>query len=112
MPKPGFSSLITDRCRYVSPRKRAQRTLELLGIGSKYKLPWKEQREGEEIRCDATIEVTESIREWDYGDYEGLTSATISQKRKEEGLSPNWDIWSEGCPGGEYGTPRAVILVV
>jgi len=86
---------------FVSPRKRAQRTLELLEIGCKDPLPWKEHPEKCEIRSDAKVEINDSIREWDYGDYEGLTSATIREQRKEKGLSEDWDIWSDGCPGGE-----------
>jgi probable phosphoglycerate mutase len=41
------------------------------------------------------IEVTEDLAEWHYGDYEGLTSAQI---RRSE---PGWDLWTQGCPGGE-----------
>jgi broad specificity phosphatase PhoE len=76
--------------------------LELLGIGIDEKLPWHEHRlyGDEHVRCHASIEVTDKIREWDYGDYEGLTSATIQQQRNEKGMGL-WDIWSEGCPGGE-----------
>jgi len=87
---------------YVSPRKRAQRTLELLEVGSREKLPWMKSRAytDEYVRCDANIEVTDSVREWDYGEYEGLTSATIQKQREEQGKGP-WDIWSDGCPGGE-----------
>jgi broad specificity phosphatase PhoE len=33
--------------------------------------------------------------EWDYGDYEGVTSAQIHQQR------PDWDLWRDGCPHGE-----------
>lgn len=33
--------------------------------------------------------------EWDYGDYEGLTSAQIRERR------PGWDLWRDGCPHGE-----------
>ena len=89
--------------RYVSPRKRAQRTFELLNLGIKGPLPW--QRHGEceskPVPCDAEVEVTEDIREWDYGEYEGITSPQIREKRKQQGLDPNWDIWRDGCPGGE-----------
>lgn len=45
--------------------------------------------------------VTEDIREWDYGDYEGITSAEIREIRRREGLEGTWDIWRDGCPGGE-----------
>jgi probable phosphoglycerate mutase len=88
---------------YVSPRHRAQRTLELLEIGCKERLPWQERRkpENEEpIRTSAIVTVTDAIREWDYGDYEGLTSKQIKELREKNGQKP-WDIWKEGCPGGE-----------
>lgn len=45
--------------------------------------------------------MTEDIREWDYGEYEGLTTAQIRAQRHEKGLSENWSIWRDGCPGGE-----------
>ena len=45
--------------------------------------------------------VTEDTREWDYGEYEGITSKEIQERRKVGGLGP-WDIWKDGCPGGEY----------
>lgn len=54
-------------------------------------------------RTEAKIQVTEDIREWDYGDYEGLTSKHIGEMRKEKGDSV-WDIWRDGCPGGESPT--------
>ncbi|KAL4963880.1 histidine phosphatase family protein [Aspergillus stella-maris] len=94
---------------YVSPRQRAQRTLELLEIGCRERLPWTEKRktESEEpIRTEAKVEVTEAVREWDYGDYEGLTSKTIREQRAERGEGA-WDIWKDGCPGGE--SPEDVI---
>lgn len=52
------------------------------------------------IRTEAEVEVTEAIREWDYGDYEGLTSKQIQAQRAERGEEP-WNIWTDGCPGGE-----------
>jgi broad specificity phosphatase PhoE len=33
--------------------------------------------------------------EWDYGDYEGLTTPDIRARR------PDWSLWRDGCPGGE-----------
>ena len=90
-------------CSYISPRKRAQRTFELLGVGSDFSLPWKahgEQQSSEHV-CGAQIEITEDIREWDYGEYEGITSPEIRALRKKQGLSEHWDIWKDGCPGGE-----------
>jgi broad specificity phosphatase PhoE len=35
------------------------------------------------------------LAEYDYGAYEGLTADQIST------LSPGWNIWDDGCPGGE-----------
>ena len=40
-------------------------------------------------------EFTEEVREWDYGDYEGLTPVQIKEKDRY------FDIWRTGCPGGE-----------
>lgn len=51
-------------------------------------------------KTDANAQVTESIREWDYGDYEGITSKEIKEQRRKDGLH-EWDIWRDGCPGGE-----------
>lgn len=41
------------------------------------------------------------IAEFDYGDYEGLTSAEIHARR------PGWSIFTDGCPGGEHPTDAA-----
>jgi len=35
------------------------------------------------------------LMEWDYGDYEGLTTPEIRETR------PGWTLWDEGVPGGE-----------
>ena len=91
--------------RYVSPRRRAQRTFELLGLSCPERLPWHDDQDtpsDQGLRTDARIQVTEDIREWDYGDYEGLTSAQIKAQRTEQGEG-SWEIWRDGCPGGEYG---------
>jgi broad specificity phosphatase PhoE len=76
----------------------------LLSIGCREKLPWQEERPDGEVRTDACIQITEDIREWDYGDYEGITSPEIRELRKMQGIGGSngaWDIWKEGCPGGE-----------
>ncbi len=89
---------------YVSPRKRAQRTLELLGLGCKEPMPWQQHGhipQTEHEATEAKIQVTDQIREWDYGDYEGLKPAEIKKKRDENGEG-TWLIWKDGCPGGEY----------
>jgi probable phosphoglycerate mutase len=52
------------------------------------------------------VEITDAIREWDYGDYEGLTSKQIRELREKNGQG-SWDIWRDGCPGGE--SPEDVI---
>lgn len=58
-----------------SPRKRALRTAEIAGL--------------------TVTEVTEDLAEWNYGEYEGITTAEIRQNR------PGWSLWTDGCPGGE-----------
>ncbi len=35
------------------------------------------------------------LHEWDYGEYEGLTTPEIRADR------PDWVLWRDGCPGGE-----------
>jgi broad specificity phosphatase PhoE len=96
-------TVLTPSDSYVSPRKRAQRTFELLNLGLKQKLPWEAHgpREEKGLECEAEVEITEDIREWDYGDYEGVTSPDIKKLRQEQGLGSAWDIWRDGCPGGE-----------
>jgi probable phosphoglycerate mutase len=59
-----------------SPLQRATRTCELAGFGS-------------------VSETDPNLVEWNYGDYEGLKSSEIHQKR------PDWQLFRDGCPGGE-----------
>ncbi|HEY2815220.1 MAG TPA: histidine phosphatase family protein [Acidimicrobiales bacterium] len=40
--------------------------------------------------------VDENLREWDYGDYEGITTAEIREK-----LQSDWFLWRDGVPNGE-----------
>jgi broad specificity phosphatase PhoE len=40
-------------------------------------------------------ELTDDLFEWDYGEYEGITTAEIRERR------PGWNLWRDGCPGGE-----------
>jgi len=58
-----------------SPRRRARRTAELAGL--------------------TVTTVTDDLAEWNYGEYEGITSATIRETR------PTWSLWTDGAPGGE-----------
>ncbi len=79
---------------FISPRRRARRTFELLLLSPSFgAADWKE-----------SVAYTEDIAEWDYGDYEGLKSGEIRKLRKERGLDREreWDIWRDGCEGGEY----------
>ncbi|KAI5307206.1 hypothetical protein KEM56_002939 [Ascosphaera pollenicola] len=93
---------------YVSPRTRAQQTLSLLQLGSTDRLPLDGNLHArEQFHTNAEIEITDAIREWDYGDYEGLTSSQIRELRQEQGLDPKWNIWRHGCPGGE--SPESVV---
>ncbi len=39
--------------------------------------------------------VVDALAEWDYGEYEGLIAAEIDR------LHPGWDLFKDGCPGGE-----------
>ena len=78
---------------FVSPRQRAQRTLDLLlGDGQK-----------DALLKEGKVTTTEDIAEWDYGDYEGLLTKEIRARRKEKDLDKEkpWDIWLDGCEGGE-----------
>jgi broad specificity phosphatase PhoE len=60
----------------VSPLARARETCELTGLSARA------ERRGD-------------LQEWDYGDYEGLTTAEIRARRAD------WSLWRDGCPGGE-----------
>jgi len=59
---------------YTSPLERARRTCELAGFDG---------------------EVDPDLAEWDYGEYEGLTTPEIRARR------PGWELFRDGCPGGE-----------
>jgi probable phosphoglycerate mutase len=60
----------------TSPLQRATRTCELAGLG-------------------AAARVDHDLIEWNYGDYEGRTTAEIRAGR------PDWELFRDGCPGGE-----------
>ncbi len=60
----------------TSPRVRARRTCELVGLGD-------------------LAEIEPDLAEWNYGDYEGKRSADIRKER------PQWNIFNDGCPNGE-----------
>jgi probable phosphoglycerate mutase len=61
---------------FTSPLQRASRTCALAGFAG-------------------VAKVDSDLVEWNYGDYEGLSSAEIRAKR------PDWQLFRDGCPGGE-----------
>jgi broad specificity phosphatase PhoE len=65
---------------YTSPLIRARHTAELAGYGS--------------------AEPDPDLLEWDYGQYEGLTTLQIKK------TAPHWDLFTQGVPGGE--TPQQI----
>jgi broad specificity phosphatase PhoE len=58
-----------------SPRQRALVTAELAGL--------------------TVNEISPLLAEWDYGEYEGVTTKKIRE------TVPDWLVWTHGCPGGE-----------
>jgi broad specificity phosphatase PhoE len=60
----------------TSPLQRAVRTSELAGFAGR-------------------AEPDPDLKEWDYGEYEGRTTAEIRKER------PGWFLFRDGCPGGE-----------
>jgi broad specificity phosphatase PhoE len=67
----------------VSPLKRAVRTCELAGFGS-------------------VAQIDRDLLEWNYGEYEGRLTSDILTER------PGWDLFRDGCPGGE--SPQQVAV--
>jgi len=61
---------------FTSPLQRAKRTCELSGYGS-------------------AAQIDPDLVEWNYGNYEGLTTEQILER------SPGWQLFRDGCPGGE-----------
>jgi probable phosphoglycerate mutase len=59
----------------TSPLRRARETCERAGLGQAEELP--------------------DLLEWDYGDYEGRTTAEIRRERAD------WSLWRDGVPNGE-----------
>ncbi len=66
---------LVDPLVMSSPMRRALQTAELAGL--------------------TVDEVTPLLQEWDYGDYEGLTTPQIRE------TVPDWLVWTHGAKGGE-----------
>ncbi|MEU9480137.1 histidine phosphatase family protein [Streptomyces sp. NPDC048191] len=77
-----LAPLLTGRAyalALASPLDRAIRTAELAGLTG--------------------IVPDPDLHEWDYGGYEGVTTADIHRER------PDWDLWTDGVPPGPPGHP-------
>jgi len=59
-----------------SPRQRALETARLAGLGPE-------------------VVIDPDLSEWDYGEYEGLTTPEIRER------VPDWTVFTHPCPGGE-----------
>ncbi|KAJ5190219.1 histidine phosphatase superfamily [Penicillium cinerascens] len=84
---------------FCSPRKRARQTLRLLGLGDEDELSVSGLTSSE----TPSVKITELLREWDYGNYEGLTIEEVRKLRRSRNLDEvrPWNIWRDGCEGGE-----------
>jgi hypothetical protein len=76
-----FLEQLTFARVFCSPLARARRTAELAGFGTR-------------------LELDADLMEWNYGAYEGRTSAEI------QATTPGWLVFRDGCPDGE--SPEAV----
>lgn len=66
----------------TSPLQRARHTCELVGLAPQ-------------------AEIDDDLREFDYGIYEGVTTAKVRE------TVPNWTVWTHPCPEGETLTQAA-----
>ncbi|WP_330185352.1 acid phosphatase [Nocardia sp. NBC_01503] len=66
---------LRDPLVFSSPRRRALRTAELAGL--------------------TDVHIDDDLVEWDYGEYEGLTTLEIQR------MSPDWTVWTGVTPEGE-----------
>jgi broad specificity phosphatase PhoE len=75
-----FLKPIFDDVRFAkilsSPLQRALETARLAGLGNR-------------------VETTDDLKEWDYGNYEGITTKEIRKS------VPDWTVWTHPCPNGE-----------
>lgn len=77
----------------VSPLKRAQQTYDQLRTGGITKHLY----EGTQPSCFTRTQArtTSLLTEWDYGDYEGITTKEILKTR------PTWSLFGDNAPNGE-----------
>jgi broad specificity phosphatase PhoE len=71
---------------FSSPAQRAVRTAELAGLTG--------------------IELEPDLQEWDYGGYEGMTTAQIRETR------PDWYLWRDGIVPGDAAHPGETVQQV
>ncbi len=71
----GLNGCVFSRV-FTSQLQRARKTCELAGYG-------------------AAAEIDPDLTEWNYGDFEGRTTAEIRRQ------CPGWDLFRDGCLGGE-----------
>jgi probable phosphoglycerate mutase len=71
---------------FSSPAQRAVRTAQLAGL--------------------THVELEPDLQEWDYGGYEGLTTAQIRETR------PNWYLWRDGIVPGDAEHPGETVQQV
>jgi probable phosphoglycerate mutase len=79
---------------FTSPAQRAVRTAELAGLGAPG-VPG--SFAGPEPRQDP------DLWEWDYGGYEGMTTAAIQRER------PGWYLWRDGVVPGDAAHPGETV---
>lgn len=89
---------------FISPRKRAQATFDLL-FGDEGKVP---------LMQEGKVSTTDELAEWDYGKYEGLLTKEIRERRESQGLDKDkpWDIWRDGCEDGEWVNNRRLSMAI
>lgn len=89
----------TDVPLNASGRAAARKLAEILG-GHGFRLVLTSPLGRATESCDLAgfgpqAEIDDDLREWDYGEYEGRTTAEIRETR------PGWSVFADGCPGGE-----------
>lgn len=75
---------------------RVAKSLEAISTDHLITSPMRRARETAEIATGGTsVRTSDLLVEWNYGEYEGLTTPEIRADR------PSWSLWTDGCPGGE-----------